>query len=188
MIPASLDSGHRMIADTLAAFRTGPMRSSVMLRPAPQVRPPLYIGIAGGNGAGKDTLANGLASALALPCASFAPHPFGLNRHEPDGTRAQAIDGRGDDVHPELRLRSLFARLPAGGLIPDLRFADEARAIRRHGGVVVRITRPGHACDGGATDVPLLPAELVDIEVNNDGSPSDLVRRALDQLLGRGVI
>jgi pantothenate kinase len=71
MIPASLDSGHRMIADTLAAFRAGPALGSIALRPAPGACP-LYIGIAGGKRSGKDTLANGLASALALPCDSFA--------------------------------------------------------------------------------------------------------------------
>ncbi len=72
MIPASLDSGHRMIADTLAAFRAGPALASTALRARPQAGPPLYIGIAGAKRAGKDTLASGLASALALPCDSFA--------------------------------------------------------------------------------------------------------------------
>lgn len=72
MIPASLDSGHRLIADTLAAFRAGPALGSVALRPAPRARVPLYIGIAGSKRSGKDTLANGLASALSLPCDSFA--------------------------------------------------------------------------------------------------------------------
>lgn len=72
MIPASLDSGHRLIADTLAAFRAGPALGSIALRPAPRSRVPLYIGIAGSKRSGKDTLANGLASALSLPCDSFA--------------------------------------------------------------------------------------------------------------------
>lgn len=61
-----------MIADTLAAFRAGPALGSIALRPAPRARVPLYIGIAGSKRSGKDTLANGLASALALPRDSFA--------------------------------------------------------------------------------------------------------------------
>lgn len=164
MIPASLDSGHRMIADSLAAFRTGPALGSIALRTAPQARPPLYIGIAGGRRAGKDTLANGLASALALPCDSFAAplrqfvaSLLGLSLRELDSRKEDAIDwlaeftprhlmqaagiewGR-DRVHPELWVRSLFARLPAGGLVPDVRFANEAHAIRRRGGVVIRVS------------------------------------------------
>ena len=209
MIPASLDSGHRMIADTLAAFRASPALGSIALRAAPQARPPLYIGIAGGKRAGKDTLANGLASALVLPCDSFAAplrqfgaSLLGLAVRDGDGRKEEAIDwladftprhlmqtagtewGR-DRVHPELWVRSLFARLPAGGLVPDVRFANEAHAIRRRGGVVIRVSRPGH---GGHDSEQPLPDDLVDIEVNNDGTQADLVRRTLDQLLSRGVI
>lgn len=212
MIPASLDSGHRMIADSLAAFRTGPALGSIALRAAPQARPPLYIGIAGGRRAGKDTLANGLASALALPCDSFAAplrqfvaSLLGLSLRELDSRKEDAIDwlaeftprhlmqaagiewGR-DRVHPELWVRSLFARLPAGGLVPDVRFANEAHAIRRRGGVVIRVNRPGHGIHETHTSEQPLPDELIDIEVSNDGSQADLVRRTLDQLLSRGVI
>ncbi|MBA0429145.1 MULTISPECIES: hypothetical protein [Stenotrophomonas] len=209
MIPASLDSGHRMIVDTLAAFRASPALGSIALRAAPQARPPLYIGIAGGKRAGKDTLANGLASALVLPCDSFAAplrqfvaSLLGLSLRELDGRKEEAIDwlaeftprhlmqtagtewGR-DRVHPELWVRSLFARLPAGGLVPDVRFANEAHAIRRRSGVVIRVSRPGH---GSHDSEQPLPDDLVDIEVNNDGTQADLVRRTLDQLLSRGVI
>jgi hypothetical protein len=212
MIPASLDSGHRMIADTLAAFRAGPALASTALCARPQAGPPLYIGIAGAKRAGKDTLASGLASALVLPCDSFAAplrqfvaSLLGLSLRELDSRKEDTIDwlaevtprhlmqtagtewGR-DRVHPELWVRSLFARLPAGGLVPDVRFSNEARAIRRRGGVVIRVSRPGHGGhDTHASEQPL-PDELVDIEVSNDGSRADLVRRTLDQLLSRGVI
>ncbi|HEL3178894.1 TPA: hypothetical protein UME25_004718 [Stenotrophomonas maltophilia] len=183
MIPASLDSGHRMIADTLVAFRAGPALRRTALRPAPQAAGPLYIGIAGAKHAGKDTLANGLASALALPCDSFAAPLRALAELIPQQLMQSAGTGSGRDcILPELRVRALFARLPAGGLVPDVRLANEARAIRRRGGVVIRVRRPGHA------DEQPLPDDLVDIEVNNDGAPADLVRRTLDQLLSRGVI
>ncbi|WP_414539452.1 hypothetical protein [Stenotrophomonas forensis] len=183
MIPASLDCGHRMIADTLAAFRAGPALGRTPLRPASQARGPLYIGIAGGKHAGKDTLANGLASALALPCDGFSTPLRALAGLIPQHLMQTTGTGSGRDrILPELRVRSLFARLPAGGLVPDVRLADEARAIRRRGGVVIRVRRPGHD-----TEQPL-PGHLVDIEVDNDGTPADLVRRTLDQLLSRGVI
>lgn len=178
MIPASLDSSQRMIADTLAAFRCGSAFGSVPLRSAPLTRPPLYIGIAGGKGVGKDTLANGLASALALRCDTFAAP-----------ARPSASAGcRREHVHPELWVRSLFSRLPEGGLVPDVHSADEARAIRRQGGIVIRITRPGHdSVDLHASGQPL-PAALIDFELHNDRSAADLVRTALDQLMCRGVI
>lgn len=183
MIPASFDSGHRMIADTLAAFRAGPTLRRTPLRPAPQAAGPLYIGIAGATHAGKDTLANGLASALALPCDGFAAPLRQLAGHTPRHLMQTAgIEWERDCILPELRVRALFARLPAGGLVPDVRFADEARAIRRRGGVVIRVRRPGH------DNEQALPDHLVDIEVTNDGTAADLVRRTLDQLLSRGVI
>ncbi|QKW57808.1 hypothetical protein [Stenotrophomonas sp. NA06056] len=178
MIPASLDSSQRMFADTLAAFRYGSAFGSAPLRSPPLTRPPLYIGIAGGKGVGKDTLANGLASALALPCDSFAARL----------RQGASTEGTREHVHPELWIRSLFSRLPDGGLVPDVHSTEEARAIRRQGGVVIRITRPG--CDGidlQAGGQPL-PATLVDIELHNDRSPADLVRVALDQLMCRGVV
>lgn len=178
MIPASFDSSQRMIANTLAAFRCGSAFASVPLRSAPLTRPPLYIGIAGGRGVGKDTLANGLASALALPCGTFSsPVRPGAS-----------VEYRREHVHPELWVRSLFSRLPTGGLVPDVHFDDEARAIRRQSGIVIRITRPGHdSVDLHAGGQPL-PAALIDIELHNDRSAADLVRTALDQLMCRGVI
>ncbi len=178
MIPASLDNSQRMIADTLAAFRYGSAFGSAPLRSTPLTRPPLYIGIAGGKGVGKDTLANGLASALALPCDAFAA-PM---------RRSAGAESSRVRVHPELRVRSLFSRLPEGGLVADVHSSEEAHAIRRQGGVVIRITRPG--CDsvdlhaGGQR----LPDALIDIELHNDRSVADLVRMALNQLMGRGVV
>ena len=53
---------------------------------------------------------------------------------------------------------------------------------------MIRVNRPGHCSnDPHASEQPL-PHELVDIEVDNDGTPADLVRRSLDQLLSRGLI
>jgi len=53
---------------------------------------------------------------------------------------------------------------------------------------VIRVNRPGHrSSDPHASEQPL-PHELVDIEVDNDSTPADLVRRSLDQLRSRGVI
>lgn len=174
---------------------------------------PLYIGIAGAKRAGKDTLARKLQAILGLPIDSFAAplrkfvaelagmgglDTLEVHKETPipwlDGITARSMMqtvgtewGR-QMVHPDLWVRSLFARLPAGGIIPDVRFPNEAEAIRQRGGIVIRVSRAGtgHG-DGHASETPL-PANLVDIEVTNDSTPREMAIRVLADLDVRGVI
>lgn len=55
----------------------------------------------------------------------------------------------------------------------DVRFKNEAEKIQRLGGVVIRITRPGHEPDGHESEEPL-PDILIDGEISNTGSIDDL--------------
>jgi hypothetical protein len=59
-------------------------------------------------------------------------------------------------------------------VIPDVRFANEAKAIRRMGGFVLGINRPG--LDSGDQHASEKIDFDVDIEINNDGSIMDLER------------
>lgn len=62
-------------------------------------------------------------------------------------------------------------------VVTDVRYANEAEAIRKLGGTVIRIKRPGAGLAGDSalheSERPL-PEELVDIEVTNDGTLGEL--------------
>jgi hypothetical protein len=57
--------------------------------------------------------------------------------------------------------------------LTDLRFENEAQRIKRLGGVIWEVVRPGKESDGHASEVSL-PAELIDHQIHNDGSLDDL--------------
>ena len=70
-------------------------------------------------------------------------------------------------------------------VITDCRYENEAKAIRAMGGTIVRIVRPGAGLKGeqGAHESERgLPDDLVDIEITNDGSLSELAAEALKVL------
>lgn len=164
----------------------------------------MIVGIAGPKRSGKDTLAWLLSSALNVEVHSFAApirqFVAGLlgwtldeleDRKEApvqwlDGvTPRQMMQSLGTEwgrqmVHPELWLRSLAARLPEGGaVVCDVRFDNEAEAIRKLGGVVIRLSRPGTGQgDDHASERPVSD-HLVDFEIANDGTAVQLMEKAM---------
>jgi hypothetical protein len=65
--------------------------------------------------------------------------------------------------------------------VTDVRYPNEAERVKRLGGEVWRIERPGLESDGHSSETPL-PAPLSDITIRNDGDLDDLrdkVREAL---------
>lgn len=72
----------------------------------------------------------------------------------------------------------------SGVVVTDCRFENEAEAIRRAGGLVISITRPGLAhLDGGNSSHASengLPRELIDCVVVNDSTVADLHAAILD--------
>lgn len=72
----------------------------------------------------------------------------------------------------------------SGVVVTDCRFENEAEAIRRAGGLVISITRPGLAhLDGGNSSHPSedgLPDHLIDARIVNEGTVADLHRAILD--------
>jgi len=100
--------------------------------------------------------------------------------------------GRGM-VHPDIWVRAtmrLAQRDMDSGLwvvIPDVRFDNEARAIREVGGRVFRVIRPGAGCLSAEAAVHPSEAgirdELVDAEIVNDGDLDRLRKRTLKAIM-----
>lgn len=160
------------------------------------------IGLTGAAGSGKSTAAAvltarcGYASIpLADPMKQALMLWFGWSedrvngpsymRNEPDVvwdglTARRALQALGTEfgraMHPDVWVRLALrtaAYCAADVVIPDVRFDNEALAIRAAGGKIVRITRPGvgltgaagaHASEAGIADA------LVDLELPNAGA------------------
>lgn len=73
---------------------------------------------------------------------------------------------------------------PARTVVTDVRFPDEAQALRDAGGVLIRVVRPGQALPKGAHASEAAVASLeVDAEVVNDSTPAQLHARVLEIVL-----
>lgn len=64
-------------------------------------------------------------------------------------------------------------------VIPDVRFPNEAQAIKDLGGVVVRIDRPGHRAEGHESETALVDWEF-DHVIDNSDSLMDLEQRMVE--------
>lgn len=85
---------------------------------------------------------------------------------------AEAIRGvLGDDIFVDA---ISFEREADLLVLTDVRYPNEAEAIRRNGGEVWRVTRPGVSRANGHSSEDPLPENLVDREVVNDGAIADL--------------
>lgn len=66
-----------------------------------------------------------------------------------------------------------------GIVVDDVRFVNEAEAIRAQGGLVIRVERSGVAATGHISEqIPIVP----DLAINNNGSLAEL-RGAVDYIL-----
>lgn len=149
-----------------------------------------------------------LIAALAL---GVAVHPddvgtSGVRRWADQFKQAEsvAVIGPGGSVISEISGRQFLQRLGAEGIrdvlgqnalvdavplrrsgvdllvLTDVRFENEARAVRGAGGSVWRVNRPGVGEGTHRSEIPLAD-ELVDVEIDNSGSITDLyatVKRA----------
>lgn len=162
------------------------------------------LGLTGAAGCGKSTAAIQLAAAHGFTRTRFAEplkamlRGLGLTVDQVDGDQKEApaelLGGKSPRfamqtlgtewgrvlIDPDLWVNA-WAQSIAGAhgplVVDDVRFPNEVAMIRRLGGRVVRILRPGlaalgdHVSEAGAA---LLP---VDAEVLNDGSAEQLARR-----------
>jgi hypothetical protein len=163
------------------------------------------IGITGYKKSGKTTVAEQLRL-LALPacsyhinfadavknevCVAFRISREYLEAHK-DNYRL-ILQGVGTDVGRKLRgetywiqkwletLNKLPLPLPELIVCSDLRFLNEAEAIRQLGGKIIRVYRQGTGSDGHASETELDRIEC-DYELVNNGSLDDL-RNKLKQI------
>lgn len=83
----------------------------------------------------------------------------------------------GDDVWVEAADREAAAHDRV--VFTDVRFDNEASYIRRNGGVVVKIERPGKGGDSHASERGI-SAHLIDATVSNDSTIDDLHARLIE--------
>ena len=82
-------------------------------------------------------------------------------------------------IHPNIWVNSLFAdyTTDSNWVITDVRFPNEAQAIKDRGGIVIRIERPGGEshCGGAHASETALDDYDFDIVINNDGTIEELI-------------
>ena len=176
----------------------------------------MIIGLAGAAGAGKNTVAERLLVAHQCVPLAFANPLYeavsvitGLTVDElQDRTQKERALGwiscsprrllqtLGTDwgrqmIHPEIWVMSTMRRIEAhpefNYCLTDVRFENEAEAIKARGGVVWRVTR---AADAGLDATAAahsseagIPDKYVDLDLANDGSVESLWR-AVDAAIG----
>lgn len=170
------------------------------------------MGIAGPKQAGKTTLGEQLAAELGLvhtsfaaPIRQFVAKLLGMTAAELEVAKEKPVDWLGGAtprhmmqtlgtewgrqmVHGELWVRAVLHSLPEHAVISDVRFPNEAAMIRDLGGIVLQIERPGVKFGSDhASEIPL-PEALVSATLVNNGTPRDLLDKAVAilQRLGDG--
>jgi hypothetical protein len=82
-------------------------------------------------------------------------------------------------IHPNIWVNSLFAdyTTDSNWIITDVRFPNEAQAIKDRGGIVIRVERPGGEshCGGAHASETALDDYDFDIVINNDGTIDELI-------------
>lgn len=176
----------------------------------------ILVGIAGPKRSGKDTAARYLVdhhgfmtTSFAAPLRSFCCDVYGIDFDELDATKESAprwlatsprefMQRCGTEfarwmIDPDLWVKSAMRRVQrcpdANWVLPDVRFANEAEAIRDHGGIVLRMRGRGEFGDSHISESPL-PAALVDFEIDNSGDLGwmhEQLDTMLERVSGRAV-
>lgn len=106
-------------------------------------------------------------------------------------TRRAAMQALGTDyvrnhLHPDVWIRRAVAHWRGSGCVPtvisDVRFDNEAQAIKDLGGIVVRMVRAGSGLTGPGASHPSeqgVSDNLVNVEIDNNGAVGELAPEAL---------
>lgn len=92
----------------------------------------------------------------------------------------------GEDFWTDIVLNEIYDRKDGTvweenlDVITDVRFPDEAKAIKYMGGKIVKVTRPGLEQNDAHVSEQGIPDELIDFEIWNDGSLDQLKYKTID--------
>jgi len=127
---------------------------------------PLYAAVAAITGIPTDRLRDRAVKEAVIPWVGKSPRQL-LQTLGTEWGRQMVCDDLW--VLSALRAASRHDRV----VVPDVRFDNEARAIRERGGVVLKVVRPGASCltaDTSAHESEAgISVDLVDCEIVNDG-------------------
>ncbi len=170
---------------------------------------PHLIGIAGLARTGKDTVAEFILAAIGGYKYSFADPiramlvPLGVDMSDPywQARKEDVIPALGvsprrmmqtlgtewgrELIHPDLWLLMAQQRLMNHGpgmIIPDIRFENEAAWVRRHGGLVLHISRPNSAEVADHTSEAGVGFHATDAKLFNTGTLEELQQAVRDLL------
>lgn len=84
-----------------------------------------------------------------------------------------------NEVHPDFWTRALFIKEKNNQnlIIPDVRFPNEAQIIKDHGGILIRIERPGAGAGNHISETALDDYKGWDIVIDNVGTLEDLYKQ-----------
>lgn len=172
----------------------------------------VLIGVSGKMQHGKDAFAFALTQLFGFRRAAFADslkaacgeifgfsteQMYGAEKETPDpywnltprdvmqrfGTEAMRSTF-GADIWVRSLMRTIEAQPLAFWVVPDVRFPNEAEAIKAAGGIVVRIERPtGAAASTHISELALDSWQGFDALIKNDGSLQDLEDKAAQLFL-----
>jgi len=92
-------------------------------------------------------------------------------------------------IHPNIWVNALFASYlkDSNWVVTDVRFPNEAQAIKDRGGITIRVTRPGTATGNHPSEIALDDAKFK-YEIINDGSMEELVKKVKEILIKEKLI
>lgn len=170
----------------------------------------MIIGLSGQKQSGKSTLGNLLAekygllhTSFAAPMREFVAKLVGcdvVQLEEIKETPIAWLNGRtprhmlqtlGTEWGREMVSSQLWvlvamrkALLSGRAILSDVRFANEATAIRAAGGVVIRIARDNACQPDSHTSERPLQETMIDFELRNNGTPEELLDAAERVIFG----
>ena len=171
----------------------------------------MIIGLCGPAGAGKNTVSDFLAEDYGFKSVSFAEPIYravseitglSVEQLQDRQTKEEPIEWLGvsprvllqtlgtdwgrNTIKHDMWIRLAMSKVDGDTVITDVRFDDEAEAIKAAGGEVWHVSRPcGNCCKGDAASHPSeqgVSQSLIDVSLANDGTIADIRAKVFEEL------